>query len=261
MSSVDGPARPVIVEGTATGAFCRHGHARWRGYRRHLHRLLPVGRGEGGAAQPQGPDHAADAGRRAAARPRPAAGTPRRPPVRHHELRPRHHGRHQHRHPAQGRVAGAAHHREFRGRGRAGAAAHARGLQPVLAARRAAGAARSHLRHSRAHAVRRHGRAGRRRGVGRVGGREGPGQGRRRHRHLAAQRLPQSGARGPSGGDRRARRAAAVRLPLERGLADHPRVRAHDDGADQRLCPSQGQRLSREADRGPGEPRRDRPSR
>ena len=34
------------------------------------------------------------------------------------------------------------------------------------------------------------------------------GQGRRRHRHLAAQRLPQSGARGPSGGDRRARRAA-----------------------------------------------------
>ena len=30
----------------------------------------------------------------------------------------------------------------------------------------------------------------------RGGGREGAGQGRRRHRHLAAQRLPQSGARG-----------------------------------------------------------------
>ena len=108
MSSVDGAARPVIVEGTATGALCRHGHARWRGYRRHLHRLLPVGRGEGGAAQPQSADHAADARRRAAARPRPPAGTPRRQPVRHHELRARHHGRHQHGHPAQGRVAGAA---------------------------------------------------------------------------------------------------------------------------------------------------------
>ena len=49
-----------------------------------------------------------------------------------------------------------------------------------------------------------------RRGVRRDGGREGPGQGRRRHRHLAAPRLPQSGARGAQvRGDRRARRAAS----------------------------------------------------
>src|SRR6266545_593135 len=81
MSSVDGPAEPVIVDGTATGALCRHGHARWRGYWRHLHRLLPVGRDQGGAAQPQGAHHAADAWRRAAAWPRPAAGTPRRQPI------------------------------------------------------------------------------------------------------------------------------------------------------------------------------------
>src|SRR6185295_18201761 len=62
MSSIDGRAPAVTIDGTETGALGRHGHARWRRYWRHLHRLLSVGRGEGGAAQPEGAHHAADAG-------------------------------------------------------------------------------------------------------------------------------------------------------------------------------------------------------
>ena len=81
------------------------------------------------------------------------------------ELRSRHDGRHQHRHPAQGRAARAPHQCRLRGRDRTGAAAHARDVLAVLRRGRTALIPRDlRLRRSRPHAGRWIGRDAARRG-------------------------------------------------------------------------------------------------
>ena len=159
----------------------------------------------------------------------------------------------------KGARAGPVHHREFRGRDRARAAAHARDLQPVLAPRRAAGAARPHLRHPRPHAVRRHREQAARRGVRRDGGRSRRGRkGVDGHRHLACST--------PTAIRRTRPRSQAIVARVAPELFVFcstevwPMIREYErthDGADQRLCPSRASRaISTALDERLAEPRR-----
>ena len=155
----------------------------------------------------------------------PCSRTARRRSRRDRGFRPRHHGRHQHHHPAQGRTPRARHDGRLRGCDRARAPAHAGDVFALLREGRAADLTRPRLRRPGAHARRwQRGRAS-------------------RSRTRSPRRSPRIRAKGAKASSspscmpiattpmrRRAKsivetlRARALRLHLERGLARHPRI-------------------------------------
>ena len=213
----------------------RHGAARRRGRRAHLQVAVRAGRSQRGRL-----------GRAAAGRPaaRPAAF---RPAARLRAVRARLDRGHQHHPREEGRQGRPAHHRGL-SRFAGDPPRHPREpVGPPRAVPRGAGAALPAPAGARTHRRRRPraGAAGRR---GRRRGGQGVRRGRRRiRRRLPVQFLPR---RQPRARGRRAARqelGGPMDLAVERGHADHGRVRAQLDRRGQRLHRAQGDELPRRA--------------
>ena len=211
-----------------------------RGFRRHLHRPVPVRRGErpGGGLEgavhpgrPQPRDRRGRRGRRGASRRHPGGrrllrarddgGHQRADPAPRGADRPHHDGRVPR--PAGDRAAEAPRPLRHAGRQAAGAG------QPGPAA--GGGGAGAPRRDRRARA----GRGGAAPGRGGAARRGGGGGG-----DLLPVRLPAPGARAAGAGDRRRDPAGRLRVHLPRGRARVPRVRADEHG--------RGEQLSRPGD-------------